>query len=105
MRPGIRQVSQEECPTLALSDSLSHLGKGPLTRRTQVMLILGVAVVAIALLVLVSLGGRFFGPPAGAPKKATSPDSFAPTPAQLRTLVVAPVAEISFRTELTTDGK
>jgi cobalt-zinc-cadmium efflux system membrane fusion protein len=90
---------------LALSDSLSRLGKGPLTRRTQVMLILGVAVVAVALLFLVSLGGRLFGPPPAPPKKATSPDSFAPTPAQLRTLTMAPVAEINFRTELMTDGK
>jgi cobalt-zinc-cadmium efflux system membrane fusion protein len=90
---------------LALSDSLSRLGGGPLARRTQVMLILGVAVVAVALLFLVSLGGRFLGPPPAPPKKATSPDSFAPTPAQLRTLVVTPVAELNFRTELMTDGK
>jgi membrane fusion protein, heavy metal efflux system len=84
---------------------MSRLGKGPLTRRTQVMLILGVAVVAVVLLFLVSLGGRFLGPPPAPPKKATSPDSFAPTPAQLQTLTLAPVAELNFRTELMTDGK
>jgi cobalt-zinc-cadmium efflux system membrane fusion protein len=91
---------------LALSDSLTRLGGGPHTLRTRLIVIGTVAVIAVLLLILVSVGGRLSRAPAPPPqKKATSPDSFTPTPAQLQTLVIAPVAELNFRTELVTDGK
>jgi membrane fusion protein, heavy metal efflux system len=75
------------------------------SRRTQIIIVLVIAAIAVVIFALISLGGHIFGAPAETPKKAASPDSFSPTPAQLASLTLAPVAELNFRTELVTDGK
>jgi cobalt-zinc-cadmium efflux system membrane fusion protein len=69
------------------------------------MIVAGIAIVAVVIFAAITLGGKFFGLPPEPPKKATNPDSFSPTPAQMSTLTLAPIAEINFRTELVTDGK
>lgn len=91
---------------MALNESpLRQGGTNRLSRRTQITIVAVTAVVALAAVGLITLGGHFFGAPPAPAKQAARPDSFMPTPAQLATLAVAPVAELNFRTELVTDGK
>jgi membrane fusion protein, heavy metal efflux system len=91
---------------VALSETSSLAGGvTELSRRTQILIVLGLVIAAAAIFGLVTLGGHFFGAPPAPPKKQATPDSFVPTPAQLATLTLGPVVELGFRTELVTDGK
>jgi len=64
------------------------------------------AVVAGALLGLGSVGAYLTGHPAdGDARGNTSPGTFRPTPSQLASFKIAPVAMMSFRSEQVTDGK
>jgi cobalt-zinc-cadmium efflux system membrane fusion protein len=92
-----------------MQDTISpSLPRAPraLPNRTQVLIVLIVAVVAGALLGLGSVGAYLLGHPSDSTANAdASPGTFRPTPAQLASLKVAPVATMSFRTEQVTDGK
>lgn len=74
-------------------------------RRSQILIVLGLAVAIAVIVLLVSLGGRLFRAPAEPPKKATAVDRFVPTPKELASLQVAVVSLWPFRTEIVTDGK
>jgi len=91
---------------VALNESaLRPGGVTRLSRRTQIIIVIVIAAIAAAIFGLIMLGGHIFGEPPQAPKKEATPDSFVPTPAQMSTLTLAPIAELDFRTELVTDGK
>lgn len=79
-----------------------------LSRRTQVVVVLILALVAAAALGLAWLGEHLFPGAAEVKTDANSgvpPGAFRPTPAQLANLKVTPVATMVFRGEQVTDGK
>jgi cobalt-zinc-cadmium efflux system membrane fusion protein len=81
-----------------------------LSRRTQVAIVLALALVAAAALGLTRLAGHFFAgaaevKPAADANSSVPPGTFRPTPAQLASLKVAAVTTMVFRAEQLTDGK
>lgn len=81
-----------------------------LSRRAQLLVVLILALIVAAVFGLARLEGRLFADPmaagAAADSKAVgSSGAFRPTPAQLASLKVTPVATLVFRAEQVTDGK
>jgi membrane fusion protein, heavy metal efflux system len=77
-----------------------------LPRRTQLLIVAALVLVASGAAALGSVGAHLFGHPSEpAAEPVATPGTFRPTPAQLATLKVAPVETVTFRTEQATDGK
>jgi membrane fusion protein, heavy metal efflux system len=76
-----------------------------LPRRTQILIVLGLAAAVIVVFLVFTLGAKLFSGHAEPPKKPATPNSFMPTPQQLANLQVAQVNLWPFHTEVVTDGK
>ena len=82
----------------------------PLSRRTQLVIVLMLALIVGVALGLGWLGDHFFAgasevKAAADAKSVVPPGAFRPTPAQLASLKITPVATMVFRAEQVTDGK
>lgn len=82
---------------------------GALSRRTQLMIVLGLALVGLAVFGAGWSGPYFASNAAVAPAQRPAPprgkDVFRPTAAQLKQLVIAPVQSLMFTTEQKTEGR
>jgi membrane fusion protein, heavy metal efflux system len=85
----------------------SPLSRAPraLSRRAQLALLGAAALVALLLLVVVPYLRVYFAPREEAAAPSLAPGTFRPTQAQWASLKIAPVREVTFRTERVTDGK